>query len=443
VNFRHYDPPELSMPRRNYLTIVAAVVISVVCYFAADRNPLGRSFSEVADLVQRHYVGRVDRQSLWAAGVRGMLNELGDPYSEYINPAEAAEFDAILNQEFGGIGIYVDVDQGSKRPVVISPIIGSPAYKAGVLAGDVISKIDGQPTREMSYADATSHIRGKVGDVVKLTVERAGKTEPIDLPPIERQIINTDSVLGDTHDATGHWTLLLPTASKIGYVRITSFGERTVGELKAALEELKSQGMQALMLDLRNDPGGLVPAAVGVCDLFVVQGKPIVSTRGRGGQIEREYVAGGGEKHLDFPMAVLVNEYSASASEIVAACLQDNGRAKIIGERSYGKGTVQNFLPLSGHEGVLKLTTANYCRPSGRNIQRPSDEKESDQWGVSPDAGFEVKMTEEQFRKWMQWRRERDRFRTAQAGDNARAVDTLKHDPSLAKAVEYLETQIK
>ena len=171
------------MPRRNFLTIRAAIAISIVCYLAADHNPLGRSFSEVADLVQRHYVGPVDRQALWAAGVRGMLNELGDPYSEYINPSEAAEFDEILNQEFGGIGIYVDLDQDSKRPVVISPIIGSPAYKAGVLAGDVISKIDGRPTRDMSYADATARIRGKVGDAVNLTVERAGKAEPIDLPP--------------------------------------------------------------------------------------------------------------------------------------------------------------------------------------------------------------------------------------------------------------------
>jgi len=435
------------MPRRNYLTILAAVVISIVCYFAADRNPLGRSFSEVADLVQRHYVGRVDRQALWAAGVRGMLSELGDPYSEYINPAEAAEFDEILNQEFGGIGIYVDVDQDGKRPVVISPIVGSPAYKAGVLAGDVISKIDGQPTRELSYADATSRIRGKIGDVVKLTVERAGKAEPIDLPPIERQIINTDSVLGDTHDATGHWSFLLVGAPKIGYLRITSFGERTVGELKTALGELKSQGMQGLVLDLRNDPGGLVPAAVGVCELFLEPGKSIVSTRGRGGEIERRYAAGTGEKFLDFPMAVLVNEYSASASEIVAACLQDNGRAKIIGQRSYGKGTVQNFLRLSGHEGVLKLTTANYWRPSGKNIQRPANEKDSDQWGVSPDPGFEVKSSEEQFHQWMQWRRDRDRIRPADrtsdlTGGSGRK-DSSQHDRPLARAVEYLETQIK
>jgi carboxyl-terminal processing protease len=432
------------MPRRNYLTILAAIVISIVCYTAADRNPLGRSFSEVADLVQRHYVGRVDRQALWAAGVRGMLGELGDPYSEYINPTEAAEFDEILNQEFGGIGIYVDVDQQSKRPVVISPIVGSPAYKAGVLAGDVISKIDGQPTREMSYADATSRIRGKVGEAVKLTVEREGKAEPVDLPPIERQIINTDSVLGDTHNATGHWSFLLAGDPKIGYARIASFGERTVGELKTALEELKSQGMQGLVLDLRNDPGGLVPAAVGVCDLLVAQGKPIVSTRGRDGQVDREYVAGGGEKFLDFPMAVLVNEYSASASEIVAACLQDNGRAKIIGHRSYGKGTVQNFLPLSGHEGVLKLTTANYWRPSGKNIQRPADEKDSGQWGVSPDSGFEVKTSDEQFRQWMQWRRDRDKIRPAdRASDLTDEKDSPQHDPPLARAIEYLKTQIK
>jgi carboxyl-terminal processing protease len=202
--------------------------------------------------------------------------------------------------------------------------------------------------------------------------------------------------------------------------------------------------MRGLVLDLRNDPGGLVPAAVGVCDLLVQQGKPIVSTRGRSGQIEREYVAGGGEKYLNFPLAVLVNEYSASASEIVAACLQDNGRAKIIGQRSYGKGTVQNFLPLSGHEGVLKLTTANYWRPSGKNIQRPADEKDSDQWGVSPDSGLEVKASDEQFRQWMQWRRDRDRIRPAErTSDLTGENGEMKHDAPLARAIEYLQTQIK
>jgi carboxyl-terminal processing protease len=237
---------------------------------------------------------------------------------------------------------------------------------------------------------------------------------------------------------------LLAGEPKIGYARIASFGERTVGELKTALEELKSQGMQGLVLDLRNDPGGLVPAAVGVCDLLVAQGKPIVSTRGRDGQIDREYVAGGGEKFLDFPMAVLVNEYSASASEIVAACLQDNGRAKVIGQRTYGKGTVQNFLPLSGHEGVLKLTTANYWRPSGKNIQRPADEKDSGEWGVSPDSGFELKTSDEQFRQWMQWRRDRDKIRPAdRASDLTDEKDSLHHDPPLTRAIEYLKTQIK
>jgi carboxyl-terminal processing protease len=435
------------MPRRNYLLIFAAVVASIVCYRAADRNPLGRSFAEVADLIDRHYVGHVDRNALWSAAVRGMLTELGDPYSEYFAPKAAAEFEELLNQEFGGIGIYVDVDPQSKRPVVISPIVGSPAYRAGLLAGDVITKIDGQSTAGMKFADATALIRGKVGAPVQLTVERPGKTDPIQLPPMERDVINVDSVLGDTRTADGHWNFMVQHDPKIGYVRITSFGERTAGELKTALGQLQSQGVQGLVLDLRDDPGGLLPAAIDVCNLFLPQGKPIVSLRGRDAAEQRRYTATGGDKFLDLPVVVLVDHGSASAAEIVAACLQDDGRAKIIGQRSYGKGTVQNFIPLNADEGVLKLTTAGYWRPNGHNIHRIAGAKETDEWGVTPDAGLEVKMSDDDFQKWVSWRRDRDKLLPQKdSGANSPGVadqTNFTDDLPLTKALEQLAAEIK
>jgi carboxyl-terminal processing protease len=432
------------MPRRNYLVIFCAVVVSLLCYRAADRNPLGRSFAEVADLVERRYVGQVDRDALWSGAVRGMLGELGDPYSIYIDPKRAAELEEALSQEFAGIGIQLD-DRLS-RLTVLSPIVGSPAYRAGVLAGDVIAKIDGQSTRGMKYADAAARIRGKPGEAVQLTLERPGQNQPIDLPPIKREVVNVDSVLGDTRDDRDKWNFLIQKNPNIAYVRIVTFGERTVEELKAALEKLRAEKVQGLVLDLRYNRGGLLPAARGVCNLLIPEGKPIVSTRGRDHQVLEKYAAEGGEKFLDFPIAVLVNEGSASASEIVAACLQDNGRAVVIGERSYGKGTVQNVIPLQGSLGVLKLTTADYWRPSEHNIQRHRDAKESDEWGVSPDKGMEVKMSEPDAQKWMLWRRDRDvvhpHHPNIDASNSGDADTAFDHDVPLHRAVEYLQSQI-
>ncbi|HEY2828292.1 MAG TPA: S41 family peptidase, partial [Pirellulales bacterium] len=435
------------MPRRNLLLILSAAVVAIFCYRAAD--PLARSFSEAANAVERRYVDRVDRQALWSAAVRGMIGELGDPYSEYINPQEASELEKILSQEFSGIGIQVGPEPRTARPQVISPIVGSPAYKAGILAGDVIAKIDGQSTRDMKYADAMARIRGKTGEAVQLAVERANEHTPIDFPPIRREVISVESVVGDARGADNRWNFLLSGNPKIGYVRITSFGERTVEELKAALKEIQSQRLQGLILDLRDNPGGLLrPAATGVCDLFLPEGTAIVSTRGRNGEVQKKYVAGSGEKFLDVPMVALVNRYSASASEIVAACLQDNHRATIFGERSYGKGTVQNIIPLES-QGLLKLTTAEYLRPSGHNIHRREDAKEGDEWGVMPDVVGQVQTTKEEQQEWAKWRRDRDIVQANHTAatnletGNGKENGWQEHDPVLRRAIEYLNSQRK
>jgi carboxyl-terminal processing protease len=433
------------MPRRNFLLILAVALVSLFCYQAADRNPLGRSFSDVADLIERRSIEGIDRTKLWAGAVKGMLGELGDPYAEYFPPRDAADFEAMLNQEFGGIGIQVALDPKTNRLTIISPIVGSPAYRAGILAGDVIARIDGKSARDMTYEEATSLIRGKPGETVELTVDRPGEKEPKAFT-VRREIINIDSVLGDTHDAEDHWSFLIHHDPNIGYIRITTFGEHTVDELGVALKKLRAAGVQGLILDLRNNPGGLVGAAKGVCDYFLPSGKTIVSIRGRGNGNERTFDSEGGDKYLDFPIAVLVNHGSASASEIVAACLQDHDRAVVIGSRSYGKGTVQNVIELPAKEGMMKLTTAEYLRPNRKNINRRPDAKETDEWGVSPNDGLQVKLSTDEELEWMKWRRDRDVVRPHSAND-AKDTDvsqeTLEHDDSMRKALEYLETKIK
>lgn len=434
------------MPRRNFIVILAVAAVSLACYQAADHNPLGRSFSEIADLIERRYVGQVDRSALWSGAVRGMIDTLNDPYSEYFDPKDAAQLEGLIDQQFGGIGVEVALDPDTKKLTVISPIAGSPAYKAGILAGDVITKIDGVTIADMRFPEAAQRLRGEPGSEVQLTVERAGQAEPIELPPIQRGLIQVDSVLGDLRGDDDRWNFLLRHNPNIGYVRIVNFGERTAKELLAAIKQLQSQNVQGVVLDLRDDPGGLLAAAAGVCDLFLPEGTPIVTVRGRDERVRLEHKATSGEKFLKLPLAVLVNGHSASASEIVAACLQDAGRAAIIGERTWGKGTVQNMIPLRSGQGMLKLTTADYWRPNGHNIQRPRDAKEGDEWGVTPAAANLVKMSDDDWKQWRLWRRDRDVVRPhggANTGGGATAKDDLRHDPPLRKAVELLEEQIK
>ncbi|MBV8233821.1 MAG: S41 family peptidase, partial [Planctomycetaceae bacterium] len=240
---------------------------------------------------------------------------------------------------------------------------------------------------------------------VKLTVLHEG-TEKAETLSMTRAIIDVPSVLGDNRKSDDAWDFMLDKENKIGYLRITSFIQNTTEELKKALDELKAEGMKALILDLRDDPGGLLGAAVEVSDLFVDEGL-IVSTKGRN-TISKTYEAEKEGTCDDFPMVVLVNQNSASAAEIVSACLQDHNRAVVVGQRSYGKGSVQNIIDLEDGKSVLKLTVATYQRPSGKNIHRFKNAKDSDEWGVSPNPGMEVKLTTSQYTSWLLARRDRD-----------------------------------
>ena len=426
------------MPRRNLLALLLALGGSAICYFSADgahRSHYGRMFDtfvEVAREVDDHYIEHVDDRELFEGALAGMIDRL-DPYSAYLGPADAKRKRESIDQQFGGIGIELGLDRHSGLLTVFSPIYGTPAYEQGVLAGETIVSIEGQSTDGFSLEDATRLLRGRPGDVVHMTVSHAGQQTPIELA-LRRAEIHVQSVLGDRRRADGTWDFQLGGAKQIGYIRLNLFAKNTVAELDQALQELEEHQVRGLILDLRSNAGGLLSAAVETADLFVREGR-IVSTRGRDGRPIDEFDASGRAAYGQLPMAVLINQFSASASEIVAACLQDHHRAAVVGVRSFGKGTVQALIPIEDGRSDLRLTIATYWRPSGENIHRGRTAKPSGAWGVSPDAGCEVAMSPAQLSEMAERRRLRDRPGPLEAAKVAR----LPEDPQLLKALECLE----
>lgn len=426
------------MSRRNLQLMIAVAVVSLVCY--QKRDPFGATFVRAMQKIDQEYVEPVDRRELFEAAMTGMMGRLDD-YSAYIGPRDFNDLQESLGQEFGGIGIEVFVDPENKNLTVATPLVGTPAFEAGVRAGDQILKIDDKTCAGLSVDDARSRLRGTPGDPVSLTVLHLGDMQPTELR-MNRAIIEVETVLGDSRDADNHWDFFLSGSDRIGYIRITSFGGKTADELRAAVDWLLKRKMRGLILDLRNDPGGLLETAVAVCDMFINEG-PIVSTRGRNKVQIQTYEAHALGTFPDFPMVVLVNRYSASASEIVAACLQDHGRATIVGERTWGKGSVQDVIPLEGGRSALKLTMATYWRPSNKNIHRQRDAAETDEWGVMPDAGGEVKLEKEQFEKVIEDRRRRDIVRPGgRATSEVAQPRDLDVDPQLKRGVELLDEKI-
>lgn len=380
-----------------------------------DDYELQRLLIDTIDQVQRNYVREVPRRKLVQAAIKGILSEL-DPYSTYIAPDEMERFRDALESEFGGIGIQIAFDAG--RLKVLSPMVGTPAYRAGMMAGDTIVEIDGKSTSDLNVEEAVRRVKGKPGTQVTLTVIRPGRTDKNKVT-ITREVIHVDTVLGDRRRPDDRWDFMLDPQKKIGYIRVTAFSRETGAELRRALDSLKQQNLRGLILDLRFNPGGLLSSAVEVSNLFISKGR-IVSTAGRNSP-ERVWDARKDGAFEGFPMAILVNRFSASASEIVSACLQDHKRAVIVGERTWGKGSVQNVIPLDervhgmedgptagGPRSALKLTIAGYRRPSGKNIDRLPGAKEGEAWGVSPDPGFDVKLSEEDLALLVTDRRHRD-----------------------------------
>ncbi len=363
---------------------------------------LMQTFVDTFEQVDRNYVKYVDRRKLLEAALRGMIKEL-DPYSSYIPPEELARFNQQVDQQFGGIGIQVQPDPRTSRILVISPLPDTPAYKAGVRAGDIVTEVEGYDTENMPLSRAVELMKGPPGETVSIKVRHLSATEDEEIV-MKRAIISVKSVLGDKWGKDGAWDFLVDDEQKIGYVRLTQFGRKSAEELAAAIDTLQKQGMKGLILDLRFNPGGLLSQAVEISDMFVESGT-IVSTEGKNTE-KRTFEATKAGTLPDFPMAILINRFSASASEILSACLQDHKRAVVVGERSWGKGSVQNVIELESGASALKLTTAGYLRPSGKNIHRFPDSKVTDEWGVHPDE--EVKFTRKELEDYDEYRRARD-----------------------------------
>ena len=314
-----------------------------------------RTFTEVFARIKNDYVETVDDGTLLEHAIRGMLTGL-DPHSAYLVPDDYQELQAGTSGEFGGLGIEVGMEDGFVR--VIAPIDDTPAQRAGVEAGDLVIRLDDTPVKGMSLADAVKLMRGEPGTDIVLTIVREGEDRPIRIT-ITRDVIRVTSVR------------TRPLEPGYGYIRISQFQVRTGESLRETVARLRKEvgddGLKGLVLDLRNNPGGVLNAAVSVSDAFLEEGT-IVYTEGRMDDAKLTFSAKGSDILEGVPMVVLVNEGSASASEIVAGALQDHGRAVIMGEKTFGKGSVQTILPL-GNGSALKLTTARYYTPSGTSIQ--------------------------------------------------------------------------
>jgi C-terminal peptidase prc len=393
-----------------------------------------------------------------------------DPHTNYIDKATREEFEKSFG-DYTGVGIKVGRDVNKDMLLVITPIKGSPAYRAGIKTGDIITtvirdvdkegkklpKTESTTTKGMAVGDAVQIILGKAGTEVKLVIEREGVEKPIEFT-LKRERIQTETVLGHKlkDNATDDWDFVIDPESRIAYIRLTQFNRNTFRDLKKALRTVKDEegGIKGMVLDLRFNPGGLLQSAADICDLFIDDGL-IVTIKPRVG---KEYSFYGGDSRRDkeeeplkangdmskFPMVVMVNGGSASASEIVSACLQDHGRAVVVGERSYGKGSVQNVEEFEPTGGQIKLTIASFWRPNGKNLDKRSTKgTDADEWGVTPNKDFLVKLSVKELDDLEEHFRNVDIIPRRDAPKKDAVVKPEFKDTQLEKALEYLRGQIK
>ncbi len=437
------------MSYRNLMLLLAMMLVSYACHVRAEQNPYARYVAAGFSVIDDWALEKAPDQELFNGAMHGMISVLhrhGDQHSEFVDANQEEAFTEEYDQEFGGVGILFRLLGEPPMPTVIGlPEPGSPAAEADIRLGDRIEAVDGQATAGLELNEVTRMVRGPIGQPVTLTVMRPGADAPHAVT-VKRAVIMIESILGDVRGPDGRWNFLISDDPRIGYVRIRMFGDKTAEELSAVLADLtQDEELAGLIIDVRDDAGGALDAAVEISDLFLRAGRTIVSTRDRDGNVRDRYLSTGAGGFADLPLVVLVDRNSASASEIVAACLQDYDRAKIVGERSYGKGTVQRLMHIESGRSLLKLTSATYWRPSEKNIHRMPDDDESAEWGVTPDDGFVVPLSQEEYDVWRIYRGRRDLIGEGLEGELAAEltkqdgeVPAGYQDQALQQAIEFL-----
>lgn len=422
------------MSYRNIIWMVIVVFLGVILWYVPDittrRQTIYREFGpllEVYATIKKSYVEKVDTKELIDGAIDGMINRL-DPFCRYIRPEEFDAFNQQISGVVSGIGIFLEIKDG--LPTVISPLEDSPAFKAGIMAGDKILAIDGVSTKSKSIYEIINMLSGPVGTAVSLQV-RHEYTDTVETINIVRSLIEIRTVKGFARDEDNKWLYFIDPDEKIAYIRITGFLANTASELDEVYTSLLEEGMRALIIDLRWTPGGLLQSAVDIADRFIEDGI-IVQTKGRWGQ-QFVWQATEGNEYRIVPIVILVNQYTASAAEIFSGAMQYYKKAKLIGSRTFGKGSVQSVIPLREHVGVLKLTTAYYYLANGRNIHRRSTSKV---WGVDPDIKVEL-AKDEQIRVLLS-RKEvdtvyNDLYRQKRKDDSFQATNNINADNSIAK----------
>ncbi len=395
-------------------------------------NQMPALLDEMVKQIEQNYIQEIDRSDLLETAIRAIIGKLDSRGGglgllrtndmEFLGTNEVSEMNLAIEQQLAGIGAILKVEDGE---VVAIPMRGSPALRAGLKPGDRIIKINGAEVPQNQLAQTVRSLRGPAGSVVSVSIKRPG-TDGLQTIEVTRGTIALPSVKGDHYRADDTWEFMLDDARKIGYVRIAEIGKRTPKELETALKDLQAQGMKGLIMDLRDNPGGVLAEAIAIADMFVENGT-IVTVKSR--SEEKVYSAKPENTYLNLPIVLLVNRQTASAAEVIAGCLQDHGRATVVGERTYGQAIVRSIFPLKTG-GALKLPVAAYYRPSGKNVNRYPAATEADEWGIKPDAGHEVPTTDEEMKRLALARVARESL------DPRDAPNAVFEDRQLQKALE-------
>lgn len=439
------------MPQRNLLLLLLAVAVSYVCYTRGEQNPYRRYVANGLTAIEEHGLEPVGGRELMAGAMDGMVAVLrarGDQHSQFLSESEAGPLRNEIHQQFGGIGVRLRFEGNPPLPVIAGPIApATPAGKAKLQPCDRILAINDEPTETLKKRDVLSRLTGEVGSRVTLLLQGPNEKQARSVE-LTRELIQIESIFGDRRGPDGNWLFALEDDPRVAQIRIGAFGDRTAQEFAAILPVLIKKGVQGIVIDVRDNAGGSLSSAVAICEMLLPANKTIVETRGRGQTLHERYATTVDGKYRDLPLAVIVNQNSASAAEIVAGCLQDHGRAIIIGQRSFGKGTVQQLLPLG--DGLLKLTWASFWRPSGANVDRALGTATKTSWGVSPDKGFACELTTAQYAAYEDYRNLRDESELStticgndESDRSQRQQDAAKFvDQAVVLAKRYLESKL-